>query len=796
MSALDGERGMVAWIANGEHGGGADLIVVPFDADGAPLRAPLVAANVPREATSLVVRPTGRARRGWWVVWTAIIDRGESITLLELAQDGTPRGTPAILQRTGDHVVWADLVLTTGGALCIWAEQPGSDDANVLAASIDADGKPHGTPVRVARNVERWTAVRAGDGVGLALVSRVSNSAAGLLSWATLDANGDPLTAPSPVGREPTVSSDVEVVSFDKGWLLAWTDKTGEDAQVTLATVDATGHAQAPARAFRGASGSSLLSLASGGGGVALAWEEPHGRIRAIRTLNLALVSTEGELVARPVTSLEILGAAPTELAPTPDGFALLATVVRRCDDRSADCTPQAVPTFVRYGGGLGFAQAEPLFLGDPLVHATFAWGLRCAGVHCAALASGGGPPTPVFAVDLPQRTSPFEGPRPPPSGPVGAPRAIGVSTLASGRSYIDVAAASTVDGDLIATLSETEETVANRRRGVVVSVRAFDERGRPLATASTLSRRAIPVGRVAVAAMPPPEGDALVAWVAQDGGDPHVHIALVDSHGRTSKEAQLTKSKGDESSVAIAWANDGWLVAWVDSRDGNGEVYVAKVDRHLKRVSPDRRMTNAPGDAADVSLTTSGDTAWLAWSDPRESPKEGIADVFVTTLSARDGKRKGDEVRVLATAAHSRSPEVSAFEGGAGALLAWIEEAPPGIDAPSSAMFARLDPSGHVVDVPAALRTAEQGRPTAVVLARDHQGLEAVIGRSADTGVTLDAFSFSGDGRQGSPWPIADLDAPPSFDVVLALAGGTLFYDDIGATASDHRVRRVAISW
>jgi hypothetical protein len=31
---------------------------------------------------------------------------------------------------------------------------------------------------------------------------------------------------------------------------------------------------------------------------------------------------------------------------------------------------------------------------------------------------------------------------------------------------------------------------------------------------------------------------------------------------------------------------------------------------------------------------------------------------------------------------------------------------------------------------------------------------------------------------------------------VVLALTGGALFYDDVGATSTDHRVRRLAISW
>ena len=42
----------------------------------------------------------------------------------------------------------------------------------------------------------------------------------------------------------------------------------------------------------------------------------------------------------------------------------------------------------------------------------------------------------------------------------------------------------------------------------------------------------------------------------------------------------------------------------------------------------------------------------------------------------------------------------------------------------------------------------------------------------------------------------VVDLDAPAPFDVALTLAGGALFYDDIGSTGTDHRVRRMAIAW
>ncbi|MGD0053680.1 MAG: hypothetical protein ABSD03_17885, partial [Vulcanimicrobiaceae bacterium] len=112
--------------------------------------------------------------------------------------------------------------------------------------------------------------------------------------------------------------------------------------------------------------------------------------------------------------------------------------------------------------------------------------------------------------------------------------------------------------------------------------------------------------------------------------------MAHLDRRGHRNNEVQLTTAKGDASSVAIAWADDGWLVAWVDGRDGNGEVYAAKVDRDLARVGREERITSAPGDASDVALARSGDAAWVAWSDPRDNLRDGVSDVYVAAIRPR----------------------------------------------------------------------------------------------------------------------------------------------------------------
>jgi hypothetical protein len=803
FAAFGSEGGLAAWIVAADGGGPANLFVVPFGTDGAPLRDARVAASVPREATSLLVRPAERPGGGWLLVWSAVLDRGEAVTLLALSPDGAARGVPVDLIRTSDHVTWTDIVQTEGGALCLWAEETAAGDANILAVTVDASGTARGVPARVARGVERWAAVRAGNGVGLALVVRDKLSA-GRLSWLQLDPNGSARGAPIAVGKDPTVSGDVDVVPFRDGWLLAWTDRTGEDPQVTLATVDLAGHVRGPMHAMDAVGGSSLVAVATGATSTALAWESPHGHARPSNLLHLASISDTAGLAAQPVTSFEVEARSPTELVATHDGFALLTTPVPACrashsqSSPAADCV--AVPMFVRYDGRLTVVQAEPLFVGVGVgrdhAPASLGWGLLCASDRCIALASTADAPAPVFAINLAPRESPFEAP-PVSASPAGAvARVLGIVTLESGEPYIDVAAAQVGEATLLATMTTEVTSAAERSAGrdQTVRVRAFGPEGNALDAGNTVTSRALAVGRVAIASATQPEEGAATAWVAHHDTGAQVHVERLDGHGHRVKEVQLTTAKGDANSVAIAWAGDGWLVAWVDWRDGNGEVYAAKIDRNLNRVSPDQRITRAQGDAADVSLAVSGDGAWIAWSDPRESPREGLGDVYVTLLRTRDAKRAFDETRVLATAAHSRSPEVVVV--GDGALVAWIEDSPSGLDSPGAAMVAKLGPGGHVVGAPRALVLGGAGRPTAIVLAPSPGGAQAIVARSGRDSVTLDALEVSADGSGGPAWPVVDLEAPAPFDVALALARGTLLYDDAGGAGGHRRVRRVTIAW
>jgi hypothetical protein len=332
------------------------------------------------------------------------------------------------------------------------------------------------------------------------------------------------------------------------------------------------------------------------------------------------------------------------------------------------------------------------------------------------------------------------------------------------------------------------------RNAPLILSTRVIDASG-AVSAPVIVTNRALAVGGVAVAPAEKPEDGAAVAWVGRDNGDPEVHVTKVDKKGKKTNDVQLTTVKGDASDVAIAWANGGWIVGWVDGRDGNGEVYATRVGADLSR-NTGERITNAPGDASDLVALAVGDLVWLAWADPRESPRDGMADVFVGAVRTKDAKPAVPEQRLLATAAHSRTPQLAAAADGVN--VAWIEEAPLGVQSPASsgygAMWAAVDANGKATRRPMKLPSAGEGAATSVALERHPKGLHAVVARSMAEAIALDAMELSI--AEPRPSPLLTLDGPPSLDVALVIDGGTLYFNDDGPTPADKRARRARIAW
>jgi hypothetical protein len=779
------------------------VVSVPLSADGEARGDAKVVAPVATDATMLAVRATGGPKPGFVAAWTALGgDRGEILNAVGISDDGRPRGVPSELARTTEDIVWLDVVPTTRGALVLWAEQTKDGDANLLAAALAPDGALRGLPARIARGVRSWQAVAAPDGVGLALASTLSATKTSLV-WERVDADAH---AKGTVTLAPgtRLAGDVDAVRVGDETLLAWTDATQPDPAPTLAAVDDAGHVRGPKRAIEGGAGGTLVGLASGPAGAVVAWEEPFRRGRASKRVLIGKVDVKGLAVdAAAVAPLDLQGNGAPELAALSSGFALLAPTLACAADASCEGAP-VLPTFVRFDANLGVVQVVPFRLGVLRQQASTGWSLSCAIDDCLALAVAAdetGTPR-VSAVSLRPRPNAFRAPIAP-APPADAPVVQALDTVAAGQPFADLATARAGAGTVAALLAAANDET-KRDDVAVIELHAFDERGAATATA-VVTRRALAAGGVAIATTDREADGAAIAWIGRDAGDPQVHVTRMDLHGKLLRDVQLTTAKGDASDVAIAWAGDAegaqahWVVAWVDARDGNGEVYATTLDRDGRTIGRGQRITNAPGDASDVALlaTGGGGNVWLAWADPRESPQDGFADIYAAQLRPQDATRVGSEARVLATAAHSRSPALGARGKDVG--VAWIEEAPTGADPTTAraygAMLAWLGPGGQPASEPRRLPTVGSGFPTAVALDGTTAGvLHVVLARAEDDLLSLDGIDLTRD--PGSPYPLVTLDGPSSLDVAIGLTSTWLFWTDESADATARRVRRATVRW
>jgi hypothetical protein len=802
---------MGAYLGPGD-GGTRRVVSLPMANDGAPKQSRVVAPTL-ADSTTLVLRAAGGEHGAFVAAWTELTDRGEALSVAGLGADGAALIPPIELTRTTDDIVWVEITPTPRGEICVWAEETKSNDANILAVALEPNGKPRGVPSRVAKGVTAWQVVPTVAGVGLALVSSVAPKTAGPsaaasrsnIDWLKLDAEGHPVGPSTTIASSTSKVADIDLARVKDSVVFAWTDRSEPDPAVWLAAVDGEGNAK-PAHPVTARSGGAKFTAIGGGKTNGLVvWEEARRRPRPQRLLHVARVDGAGDLTTDGTTVIEADTAGVPEIAALDTGFALLVRA-RTCAEPQASgdapCSEASpVPLLLRLDLAMHVAETEPIRIDEGQEVATIAWGLSCEETQCLVLAAGQESPAKVRAVQLTEMPNRWRAPVPK-AAPPGAPKVLAVDTLQAGDLFADVAVSPTDDGSLAATLTSSAEETAQGgpSRGATVAIRALDPKGNPRGPALTLTKRALSVGGVSVAAGPKGEGGA-VAWLAREGGRAQVHVSRVDRTGRRVKDVQLTTSPGDATEAAIAWAGGGFIVAWVDTRDGNGEVYATKVDLDLNRIAREERITNAPGDASDVTLLGHagvGGDVWLAWADPRESPRDGFADIFVTRLSANSAKPAIPEARVLATAAHSRSPALG--WGDAGQVdIAWIEEAPMSSGSENSgaygALIGSLDDHGRLASDVAKTHGASDGFPTSVAIERSGGVLRVVLARAARDDLSLDVLELAKD-HETPPSLLYMLDGPPSLDVSLSLVGGAVFFNDEGVDVGDGRARRLTVGW
>jgi len=817
-----------------------------LEADGAPRAEPLAVAPAAGDIPVASVRATAT---GYLAAWIENKGGNRALEVLALDPAGKAVGAPVRVLQSADEIAWLEVLPGPKSAAIVW-EVPRENGVDVIASAI-VGGKPS-TPVTAARDVLGWQAIATERGAALAFVRRGKVERAegdeqgprlGQVALVEIDAAGKP-AAPVVVSADPSAQVDVELALVDGRYLLAWTDERDIDASAFVAVVEPGGRVAVPPRQATSPAGEqALVSLVAAPfvpGGPApgkralLAWEDLLRSPQQARLIHLATIGADGAL-GKERAGLLLSANGPPDLAVAGDGFAALTLAPAGGEEAAAQGgDPPIWPTFVRFGPDLSVRAAEPV-RAAPFAstgHVPYlVRGLSCdvsraaPPASCTALASAAGAQgsgaSPLAVVSLPARQSPWRAPafR---EEPDALPRSTAVRALYSGDHIAEVTAADLGGGRALAAwvtyyLEGSDSAAKAKEQGATLAVRAVavpqpagaspDKPASPsgpggpggLGKLTVISQRASSFGGVALASTPGDKPESVLAWVAREKGESQLYATKIDAAGEKGAQKKVTVVPrrarpglpNEPTDVAIAHdGQDGWITAWIDTRDGNAEVYVARLDKNLTKTVPDKRITDAPGDAAEVQILMRGKEVWLVWSDTRQG--EDAADIYLSRLDARTLQKIGAETRLFASPEHSRTPALAPL--GTGMLAAWIEE-PPGEAAGGGVRVAQVDERGMLQGAPALVPVS--GAAASMALACD-KVCRAVMTVTEGDVVTLRALPIAPGGALGQLRTLGTLTGNSAQDVSPVLAGPagtTLFFAD-DAVSGAGRVRWMNVAW
>jgi hypothetical protein len=859
--ARRGEEGLLLYASSGHW------LTRPIGADGAPKTKDALDVGLTGDLGLAALEAAGD---GYLAVWIENVAKSHTIKVLSLDAAGVPRGDAVVITQVSDEVSYVDALANAEGALILWEVPKGdSSDVFVVAtaggkAVSAVSTAAHDVYGWQVVGTERGAAmatvpIELGDGgvapktkgpkkkAAAAVVEdpEPRGSKLGRVFLAEIDAKGK-TSAPVIVSPEATAQVDVELVEVGGKYVVAWTDERHIDPCVYTASVDPGGKVSTPPhRATTPFGEQALVSLVASpytpGGGrakhAALAWEDLLRSPRDGRLIHLAMLGSDGTLGKERAT-LTFAASGPPDLVPDGEGFAAVtlapspfaaASPEPDGNGRSRRKDAPILPQYVRFGPDLSVIGAEPVIaepFGDHAGVPYLTRTLTCANGACATLASSAGKGAPLAMVALPARKTTVKpaGYRDEDESP---PRPVGITALFDGDHLAKVAAADLPGGGSMAAwvtyyLEGASNQAANGKKKAkdegpfaTLGVRPIGANGTPGKTL-ILSRKALSIGGVALA---PVAGDkqaeTAVAWVAREKGESQVFVTKVSANGEKLAQKGVTviarkKGKGpmsEASDVAIAADGaGGWVIAWVDTRDGNAEIYVAKVDKSLTKVVPDKRITEAPGDSAEVQIVVKGKEVLLVWSDARKSPEDGSADIYLARLDLATLKKQAPEARIFASELHSRTPQIQAM--GSGFLLGWIEDAfGAGKDgkadsaestAEKGLRIAKLDDQGAMIGVPQLIRGENGYAVTSATLGCGPKICRGVLTTAQGESLTLGAFDLTPGAPAGPLKTIAVLTGPVTQDVSPVFSGvgaSSLFFAD-DAVGGSGRVRWMQIGW
>jgi len=732
-------------------------------------------------------------------------------------------------------VSWVEVLPNDKTSLVVW-EIAREDHVDVLASSV-TPGKTPSPSLVLAHDALGWDAAATPKGAAIVTIvpqngapERADEGKLGRVLYAEVDDAGK-VSPPVPVSAGATAQHDVVIARAAGRSLVAWTDIRDIDSSVYVAAIEEGGQIVSPEkRATSPVGEQALVSLVSAGTSskkALLAWEDLLRVPRDGRLIHLATIDADASLGKERAT-LVFSSNGPPDITSDGDGFAAMTLAPASLDTSPNTKDTPIWPIFVRFGPDLAVRAAEPVraeaFASNEIDENVPYWtrGLSCLNGACTTLASSSGSPATLAMVSLPVRASTWRAPawRDPDDTP---PRALSLSALYDGDHLARVASTDVPGGGSLAAwityFIESNEPAKGAKKDetfATVAVRSVSAQGAAGKT-QILSRRGLPIGGVAVASALGGKNESALVWVSRDKTEAQVQIAKLGPEGdKLATKALTTVSRkpskngvpSEVSDVAVAYkppnepgktTDDGFVVAWVDTRDGNAEVYAASVDRTLRKVVSDRRITEAPGDSAEVQIAVRGRDTFLVWSDARQAPDEGNGDIYVVRLDTRTLQKAGPEIRLFSSAAHSRSPTLSV--AGDRLVVAWIEEPSPdakGDDTDSGVRIAMLDERGNLLGSPRLVRGEEQNAVTSITLACTASKCRGVLTSAVRESMILDAFEFAPGAPPGPLKSLAALTGGVNADVSPSFSSSTatsLFFGD-DTSGGSGRVRLMTLAW
>ncbi len=783
-------------------------VVQPIGTAGSPASSPKNLTDAPDDVSFAVLRANDAADR-FAAVWSGEGVDGNALFAAVMRADGTSLGVIEVVHGP-QPCLWAEPVPVRDGFVVLWAEQSGSH-ARILARKVDAAGVLHGEPTVIDDTALAWQAEATGSGAAIVITRAVPGVAAlGTVVLRLVDAQAQPAGDPQLISDRPTAQLDVDVARIRDSLLIAWTDRRDLDSRVWVAVTDLAGKIREPGHGATEPLGDqALIDIVSPADpsvdrALLVVDSLPHPSLDTYEA-SLVMLDAQGK-VAGPTSRLSMSAETSSDAMFTgaPGGFLVL--------DRAPDCVDRSqaralVPWYVRVRQDQTLEAAWPLRWGGPDNIVASAWAPGCIGQTCFAVGADAKTPATVVTLQLDDRQPSCAAPWKATAGTASAVvsnRAIAaIDAPASGLSAVRVGESSLVawityfvegPGATAKKPPPNAPGDPGKPAAAQIGLQELDEQGRPTGSPKLITVRGYSPGGVAMA-VDPATKDSCVAWVARDNGDPQVFLTKVGADGTRKAQRMLTRARGDASDVAVLRVQGGWLVAWVDGRDGNGEVYAAKVDDALRPAGREVRVTQAAGDASEVSLFALGDEVLVAYGDTRDDPQRGLAAPYYRRLRLSNLAPVGEDRLIAKTRLHARSVRFASV--GDDVLVSWLEVPIPGQPREAQEQpglrVVRFDPVAGQPIVAPRLVAPEKGDATSYTLACGAGSCRGVM--SVDTGnvAVLESFEVSARGQASTPQLIATLGAPAGTDVSPVLLGNELLYAD-ATVSGEYRIRRAQL--